>query len=157
MTNEANKKLVQEYLEIAAVTDDIDRATKLFTDDCVYVLSPGGYTFRGARAFAMFAKTWGGERTHDKTHKINITKWFSDDENLCIEYTHGFNSLFGLPIKIKNATTICLVFHTRDGKFDSLHEYIDTGGVLKSLLASIILGIMVWWIKMKLSKNSSTK
>ena len=127
-------KLVEEYLEIAAVADDIERSAHLITDDIAYTLSPGGHVFRGAKAMAVFAKTTGGERRHDAGYKINITNWLADDGNLCIEYTHGFNSLFGLPIKVRNAAAICLVFHIREGKFDRLHEYIDPGGAFKSML-----------------------
>ena len=102
-------KLVEEYLEIPAVADDIEPSAYLITDDIAYTLSPSGHVFRGAKAMAVFAKTTGGERTHDAGYKINITNWFADDGHLCIEYTHGFNSLFGLPIKVRNAAVICLV------------------------------------------------
>ena len=127
-------KLVEEYLEIAAVADDIGPSAYLITDDIAYTLSPSGHVFRGAKAMAVFAKTTGGERTHDAGYKINITNWFADDGHLCIEYTHGFNSLFRLPIKVRNAAGICLVFHIRRASSTAYTEYIDPGGAFKSLL-----------------------
>ncbi len=157
MISKANETLIQEYLEIAAVSDDIDLWTKLITDDCVFVLMPGGYTFRGSEEVALFAKTSGGIRTHDEENTIRITNWFTDGENLCAEYTHGFNSLFGLPIKMKAAGSFCLVFHMRDGKFDSIHEHIDTGGIFQGLLAGFILGFLAWRTKMKSLKNRPAK
>ncbi len=40
MLSKANETLIQEYLEIATVTDDMDRFSKLLTDDCVWVMMP---------------------------------------------------------------------------------------------------------------------
>ena len=152
MISKANETLIQEYLEIAAGSDDIDLWTKLITDDCVFVVMPGGYTFRGSPEVALFAKTAGGMRTHDQENTIRITNWFTDGEKLCVEYTHGFNSLFGLPIKVRDAGSFCLVFHMREGKFDSVREFIDTGGVLKSLLGGFMLGFIVWRTKRKINR-----
>jgi hypothetical protein len=154
--SQTNEQLIKDYLEIATVTDDINLWTKLITDDCVFVLMLGGYRFKGSKKVALFAKTAGGMRTHNKENTIRITNWFTDGENLCVEYTHGFNSLLGLPIKVKDAGSFCLVFHMQDGKFDSIHEFIDTGGVLKSLLAGFFLGFIVWRTKMKSANDKST-
>jgi len=45
-----------------------------------------------------------------------------------------------------------LVFHMREGKFDSVREFIDTGGVLKSLLSGFMLGFIVWRTKRKINR-----
>ena len=85
----ANAALIQEYLRIAAVTDDMDRFGQLLTEDCVWVMMPTGYAFRGFEQVSTLAKTAGGTRTHDAAHRVTILNWFAEGDDFCVEYQHG--------------------------------------------------------------------
>ena len=66
-----------------------------------------------------------GSRTHDAKYKVEVRKCFADGENLCVEYFHG---AIVTRFRIKVVENVCLVCHIRDGRFDSIHEYVDTSG-----------------------------
>ena len=85
-------------------------------------------------------------RRHDGgEHRIEITNWFANDANLCVEYTHGFVSTgkftAGIRGKLKSGVSrYCITYHIRDGKFDRVHEYINAtswsfNGLVPLLLA----------------------
>jgi hypothetical protein len=150
MLSKANETLIQEYLEIATVTDDMDRFSKLITDDCVWVMMPTGHTFKGFEQVALLAKTAGGSRTHDRENKVKILNWFTGGEHFCVEYLHG-SIIKGL--RIKGTINICLVCHMRDGKFDSIHEYIHAHGTLFKLLIPLGLRALPLMVKMKSLKH----
>jgi hypothetical protein len=120
MLTRANDSLIQEYLEIAEVTDDIGRFSTLITDDCSWTLQPTGYTFKGSEQVMAFAKMAGSMRVHDRENRIRITNWFTDGENLCVEYNHG---AIVRRLRLRVTIHVCLVFHMRDGKFDRVREY----------------------------------
>jgi ketosteroid isomerase-like protein len=147
MSTEANEALIEQYRQIVD-TDDIDRFATLITDDCVWTLHPTGYTLRGSAQVMAFAKLASGARTHDHTHKVHITNLFTDGENLCVEYVHGF-VLSGL--RLKGSINICLVFHMRNGKFDQVNEYIDTGrSAWLTFFAVAGLKLLTWRVQRKL-------
>jgi ketosteroid isomerase-like protein len=67
--SKANEALIQEYLEIATVTDDMDRFSQLIADDCVWVMMPTGHAFKGFGQVTSLAKTAVGTRAHDEEYK----------------------------------------------------------------------------------------
>ena len=78
--SQANAALIEEYLRIATVTDDMDRFGQLIAEDCVWVMMPTGHTFRGFEQVSLLAKTAEGTRTHDEAHRVTIVNWFADGE-----------------------------------------------------------------------------
>jgi ketosteroid isomerase-like protein len=124
--SDANERLIKEYLDIAVnASEDFERFLKILTDDCVYRITPPGRVFKGKDQLSAFVKKAMGSRTHNTESKIEIRNWFTDGENLCVEYFHG---ALATRLHIKIRENVCFVFHMRDGKFDRLHEYVDTSG-----------------------------
>lgn len=132
MTSESNQRLIKEYLDIAVHSpDDPDRARRLFTSDCTWLLMPPGYTFRGLDELSSFMTLAMRRRGHDDARKIEIRNWFANDEFFCVEYVHRF---LLTRFRVSGVMNICLVCHMRDGKFDRVNEYVDASG---SLLARL--------------------
>lgn len=124
MPNKENEKLIQGYLNIAVnASEDLDRTMELLSDDCTWYITPPGMTFAGKVQLRSFTKMAMGLRTHNADSKIEVRNWFANDENFCVEYFHGA-IVTGLRIKV--VENVCLVCHMRDGKFDRIHEYVDT-------------------------------
>ena len=88
MTNNA---LVEELLDIVANdSENLERTLKCFTDDCVWMMEPGGTEYHGIKEIKAFVAIAMSARRHDSgEHRIEITNWFANDTNLCVEYTHG--------------------------------------------------------------------
>ena len=82
MTNEANAALVREWLDIVANdSENLERTMQCMTDDCVWVMEPGGTEYHGAREIRAFVEIAMAGRTHDKgQHRLQITNWFADSE-----------------------------------------------------------------------------
>jgi ketosteroid isomerase-like protein len=137
--SQANAALIQEYLRIATVTDDMERFGQLIADDCVWVMMPTGHAFRGFEQVSLLAKTAGGTRTHDEAHRVQILNWFAEGDDFCVEYQHG---AVVKRLGISGTINICLVCHMREGKFDRIHEYIHAHGVLFKLVMSFGLRIL---------------
>jgi ketosteroid isomerase-like protein len=142
--SQANERLIREYLEIATVTDDMDRFSQLIADDCVWVMMPTGHAFKGFEQVSSLAKMAGGTRTHNEKYKVKILNWFTDGEHFCVEYHHGA-IIKGL--HIKGTINICLVCHMREGKFDRIHEYVHAHGALFKLVMSLGLRILPLMVK----------
>jgi hypothetical protein len=146
MLIEANEALIEQYRQIVE-TDDIDRFSTLITDDCTWTLHPTGYTFNGSAQVMAFARFAGGTRIHDDAYKVEITNLFTDGENLCVEYVHGF---ILTRLRLTGSINICLVSHMRHGKFDRVNEYIDTGrSAWLTFLAVAGLKFLTWRVKSK--------
>ncbi len=126
-----NETLIQDYLDLAAHdSENLERTMGLLSDDCTWVMEPTGDIFRGKAELRSFVRTAMGGRTYQSGYQVEITGWFTDGENLCVEYTHGAvlsgAFLAGFKPAIKpGITRYCLTFHMRDGKFDQVHEYIN--------------------------------
>jgi len=147
---EENENLIKEYLDIAVnASEDFERFLKILTDDCVYRITPPGRVFRGKDQLRAFVKKAMGSRTHTIESKIEIRNWFTDGENLCVEYYHG---ALATKLRIKIRENVCFVFHMRDGKFDRLHEYVDTSG---SILVGFGLKLLPLITKGESSKPKS--
>jgi uncharacterized protein YggL (DUF469 family) len=146
MISDDNQALVKNMLEIVANdSENLERTMSYLTDDCVWVMEPGGTEYQGFEQLKAFVDVAMSGRTHDKSeHKIEIYNWFANDENLCIEYTHGALSTgkytFGLRLKLKTGVSrYCITYHMREGKIDRVHEYICSTSRLYSCLMPIIL------------------
>jgi len=135
-----NDALVAEMLDlIANDSENLDRTMNHLADGAVWVLEPGGVEYHGAREIRTFVRTAMASRTHDQSHRITITNWFANGENLCVEYGHGALTTgkytAGLRLRLKaDSTRYCITYHIRDGKFD---EYINGTSWWLSLLVPV--------------------
>ncbi|MCW2649269.1 MAG: nuclear transport factor 2 family protein [Mycobacterium sp.] len=77
----------------------------------------------------------GSSRTHDSQSKINITNWFTNNEYLVVEYEHAA-LVGGVRLRIDG---YCWVFHIRDGRFESMREYINPSSAVVSMSLSLVL------------------
>jgi len=156
--NKANETLVREMLDLMANdSENLERTMKYLTDDCIWVMEPGGTEYHGAAQLRGFVGIAMLGRAHDKNHKIEILNWFADEENLCVEYTHGLVSTgtftAGLKVKLKTGVTrYCITYHMRDGKIDRVHEYINASSWWLNCLMPIMLAYLHRLTKKKLAK-----
>ncbi len=126
--------LVERYLAVVA-EDDYERFGELLTDDCSFTLMPIGHTWTGRDNVMSAVKAAGNRRTHDIRSKINITNWFTNNEYLVVEYEHGA-LVGGVRVRIDG---YCWIFHLRNGRFDSIREYINPSNAGTSILLSLVL------------------
>jgi ketosteroid isomerase-like protein len=139
-----NEKLIQEYLDIAVnASENLDRTMDLLSEDCVWYITPPGIAFMGKKQLRSFTGMAMGSRSHNADSKVEIRTWFADGDNFCVEYFHAA-ILTGLRIKV--VENVCLVCHMQAGKFDRIHEYVDTS---QSILISLGLKLLPLIIKMR--------
>jgi ketosteroid isomerase-like protein len=137
-----NEKLIQEYLDIAVnASEDLERTMDLLSEDCTWYITPPGVAFTGKKQLRSFTGMAMGSRSHNDDSKVEIRNWFADDNNFCVEYFHAA-ILGGLHIKV--VENVCLVCHIQAGKFDRIHEYVDTS---QSLLIGLGLKLLPLIIK----------
>jgi ketosteroid isomerase-like protein len=142
MPTPENERLIREYLDIAVnASEDLGRFSALLSDDCIWYLTPPGIAFQGKLQVQAFAGRAMGSRQHDAGSMVEIRNWFADDENLCVEYFHAARIT---PLHIRVTETVCLVCHMCAGKFDRIHEYVDTS---RSLLIRLGLGLLPLMVK----------
>lgn len=123
---EENAVLVREYLDIATnEPENLERTMAILTDDCVWRVTPPGIEFVGKDQLRSFIKMAMGSRTHSARYKVEVRSCFTDGENVCVEYFHG---ALATRLRIKVVENVCLICHMREGKFDEIHEYVDTSG-----------------------------
>ena len=140
MLSEPNARLIKEYLEIAVdAPEDLDRFSRLLSDDCTWRVVPPGVTFNGIGQVKSFAGMAMGSRAHDEENKVKISNWFADGDNFCVQY---FHCAIITRFRIKVKENVCLVCHMQDGKFDRIHEYVDSGSIWISL-GLILLPLMI--------------
>jgi len=155
----ANDALVAEMLDlIVNDSENLDRTMDLLTDDAVWVLEPGGAEYHGAREIRTFVRIAMAGRTHDQRNRIEITNWFADDENLCVEYGHGAvtpgSYTAGIRVRLKaSSTRFCIVYHIRDGRFDRVDEYINGTSWWLNLLVPVGLGLLNRRVRRALAKT----
>lgn len=148
MLSEVNDKLIKEYLDIIINTpDNYVSFSKLLSDDCVWKIMPPGIIFNGVEQIGSFLKMVMSSRTRNINYKIQILNCFADRENFCVEYSHD---AIITRLHIKLVENVCLICHMQDGKFDSVHEYVDTS---QSILIRIHLELLPLIIKMKSFKD----
>ncbi len=142
-----NEALIREYLDIATnEPENLERTMNILTKDCVWRITPPGIEFVGKDQLRSFVKMAMGSRSHNAKYKIEIRSCFTDGENLCVEYFHG---AIATKLRIKVAENVCLVCHMKEGKFDRIHEYVDTSG---SMLVGFGLKLLPLMTKGKKSK-----
>jgi hypothetical protein len=96
---------------------------------------PIGRTWRGREDVMSAVMAAGSSRTHDSQSKINITNWFTNNEYLVVEYEHAA-LVGGVRLRIDG---YCWVFHIRDGRFESMREYINPSSAVVSMSLSLVL------------------
>jgi len=138
-----------EWLDLVSNdSENLERTMRCMTDDCLWIMEPGGSEYRGSEQIRAFVRIAMSGRTHDSgEHRLLLTNWFADSENLCYEYTHGMilTGNFTAGIKGRAKTGVlryCITCHLRDGKVDEVHEYIDStswwiGLVLRLALSNL--------------------
>lgn len=154
-----NEKLVKEMLDLVANdSENLERTMKYLANDCVWIMEPGGTRYQGSREIGAFVEIAMSGRTHDKKHRIKITNWFANEDNLCIEYTHGakltgkFTAGFNGGIKT-GVSRYCITYHMRNGKIDIVHEYINATSFWYNLILPFILGYLHWLTMRKLARE----
>ena len=144
----ADKAVIEELLDLMTNdSENLERTLNLLTDDCVWVMEPGGTEYHGIAQIKTFAGIAMKLRGHDESeHRIEILSCFSTGDNFCIEYSHGMVSTDavtgaitsglkgGIPTGILR---YCMVYHTREGKIDRVHEYINSSSWWLSFLLPI--------------------
>jgi ketosteroid isomerase-like protein len=151
MLSPSNEKLIRDYLDIAVnATEDLERFSALLADDCVWRIVPPGFSFNGKAQVAAFTGMAMGSRTHDPEYKIQVRNWFADGDNFCVEYFHG---AIVTRFHLKVTEIVCLVCHMRDGKFDSVHEYVDTS---QSLLIGLGLKLLPLIVRVRSFRDKPT-
>ena len=150
--DKANEALIQQYLEIATITDDMEHLSQLIADDCVWGMMPTGHPFKGYAQVSSLAKMAGGTRVHNDEYKVKILNWFTDGEYFCVEYHHG---AIIKRLRIRGTINICLVCHMREGKFDRVHEYVHAHGTLFKLVMNLGLRVLPLLVKRKSSQDKS--
>jgi hypothetical protein len=142
---EANQALIREYLDIVEHdSENLERTMRLFSDDILFELEPTGDVYRGKPAMQAFVDVAMSGRTHSGQYSIKITNWFTDGEQLCIEYTHGgiLTGIYTGGIKARfgqGLARYCITYHMRDGKFDRMHEFIQATTFLANLAMPFML------------------
>lgn len=142
----ATQSLIREQLDLMFNdSENLERTMKLIGDDCVWVMEPGGSEYRGYDEVKAFVETAMSGRTHDAGHKLELLNWFADNENLCVEYTHGARltgkSFGGLRGNLKTGVSrYCITYHYRDGKIDRVHEYINSTSSWLGIIMPYALG-----------------
>ena len=165
IANPKNEALIKEILDgMVNDSENLERTLTWFTDDCVWVMEPGGTEYHGLDQIKTFAGIAMSLRGHDKgEHRTKIINCFAAGENICIEYSHGmvstetFTGLIvtgskgGIPTGVLR---YCMAYHTRDGKVDRVHEYINSSSWWQNFLLPIGMGYLHWATIRKLAKNA---
>lgn len=138
--------LIREQLDLMFNdSENLERTMKLIADDCIWVMEPGGSEYHGYAEIRAFVETAMSGRTHDEGRKLELLNWFADDENLCVEYTHGARltgkGFGGLRGSLKTGVSrYCITYHYRDGKIDRVHEYINSTSSWLGIIMPYALG-----------------
>lgn len=79
--SEPNRALVAEWLDILANdSENLDRTMRCMTDDCIWIMEPGGTEYRGFAQIRAFVGIAMSARMHDRgQHKLQVTNWFARD------------------------------------------------------------------------------
>jgi hypothetical protein len=157
--SKANETLIQEYLDIVEHdSENLERTMRLFADDILFELEPTGDIYRGKAAMQSFVDVAMSGRAHTGQYSIKITNWFTDGEQLCIEYTHGgiLTGVYTAGIKARfeqGVARYCITYHICDGKFDRMHEFIQA----TTFLANLAMPFMLKRIKRLADKKLAGK
>jgi hypothetical protein len=112
---------------------------------------PIGSTWTGRRAVKSFAVTAGRMRRHDERAHVEITNWFTDGQQLCVEYRHKLIvRRLGLRATIDG---YCLIFHIPDGRFDAIREYINPPNIVTGIMMYLLLPLLPYMSKRRLARS----
>lgn len=155
-----NQALMKELFDLMVNdSENLERTLGILTDDCVWVIEPGATEYHGTMELRAFIGISMSGRTHDEAHKIDVVNWFADEENVCIEYTHSARATGKMTAGIKGTlkpgmARYCMTYHIRDGKFDRVHEYINSPSVWLSFLLPILLKYLHWQAIRKVKRTA---
>ena len=139
MASGETEQLIQAYFRMVE-EDDYAGVGSLLTEDATWTIVPIGYTWTGRRAVESMAVAAGRTRLHDERAHVEIANWFTDGEQLCVEYRHKLIlGRLGLRVTIDG---YCLIFHMRDGRFDAIREYINPHNIAVGLLMYVLLPLL---------------
>jgi len=143
-------------------SENLERTMRLYTDDIQFELEPTGDVYRGKQAMQAFVDGAMSGRTHTGQYSIKITNWFTDGEQLCIEYTHGsiFTGVYSAGIKArfeKGVLRYCITYRMRDGKFDRMHEFIQGTTFIANLALPFALKRIKRLVDKKLARMSQAE
>lgn len=150
MLTPSNKALVEDLLDLMENdSENLERTMEMLTPDCTWVIEPGMTEYHGTEELRSLVGLAMSGRTHDETHKIEVVNCFADNENICVEYTHSARitgkMTAGIRASLKpGAARYCITYHIRDGKFDRVHEYINSPSLWLSFLLPIALKYLHW-------------
>ena len=145
-----NEQLIAEYLRMVK-EDDYAGVGSILTDDATWTIVPTGYTWTGRRAIESMATAAGRTRRHDKRSHVEIKNWFTDGEHLCVEYKHRLIvGRLGLRLTIDG---YCFVFHMRDGRFDTIREYINPPNIGVGLMMDVLLPLLPYLSRRRLARS----
>ncbi len=146
----SHQPLIETFFRMVE-EDDYASIGSIVTDDATWTLMPIGYTWTGRREIESLAIGAGGMRRHDSRSRIEITNWFADDGHLCVEYRHtAIVRGLGLRLTIDG---YCLILHIRDGRFDSIREYINPRNAAVALLIRALLPLLPMVTRRRLSRS----
>ena len=139
MASNKTEQLIQAYFRMVE-EDDYAGVGSVLTEDATWTVVPIGYTWTGRRAVESMAAAAGRTRRHDERSHVEITNWFTDGEQLCVEYKHKLIlGRLGLRVTIDG---YCFIFHMRDGRFDAIREYINPPNFAVGLLMYSLLPLL---------------
>lgn len=144
-----NKELVQEIID--NLTNDSENPGRMLphlTDDCKWILYPGGTEYHGKAMIQKFITTAmasrGGKPSDSPSAKVDVTNWFTQDDHLCIEYQHTFSFGNNIPIFNNKVRDImvkhCNIYSLQKGKISEVHEYTSSSRWWLNLAMQLALG-----------------
>ena len=145
-----NEQLIQAYFHMVE-EDDYAGVGSILTEDATWTIVPIGYTWTGRRAVESMAMAAGRSRRHDERSHVEITNWFTDGEQLCVEYRHKV-IIGGLGLRVA-IDGYCLIFHIRDGRFDAIREYISPSNKAVGLLLYVLLPLLPYLSSKRLTRS----
>lgn len=153
-----NAELTKEIIDnLTNDSENPHRMVQNLTEDCTWTIDPGGMAYVGLpeiRKFIDIAMASRGSKKNQPT-KVTIYNWFSDGNQLCIEYGHVFSFAAGVPglSKLIGNTSMkhLNIYAMRDGKISSVHEYASSPFWWLNVAAQVLLK-RIW----KKTKNHMT-
>lgn len=148
MVTDKTDQLIQTYFRMIE-EDDFAGIGSILTEDATWTIVPIGYTWTGRDAVESMAVAAGRTRRHDDRTQVEITNWFTDGEQLCVEYKHKL-----ILQRLRLRVTIdgyCFIFHMRDGRFNAIREYINPTNKAVGLLIYLLLPILPYLSRKRLA------
>ena len=137
MSAENNAALARKLYD-AFNRKDYDHCLALVTEDVEAVLIPFGQTFHGQEGFRDFMQGFAGPFPHIK---IEVTNQVATEDQVVNEITASGTHTGTLmtpagvipPTGRRVDFTACEVYHIKNGKFASMHNYQDAASLMRQL------------------------